>query len=685
VFSTTGTLTFSGSIDVSGGNGGNGGNGGANLTYGYPGGAGGGGGAGGAGGTIVFQATSISMSGTLQAQGGEGGAGGMPGQSGLFEGYNGAGGGGGRILIVSPNPVVGAPVDNHSNASQSTGGNPVVTVLRTSACTPTISAIQVNGQVTNAVIAGSSGYITIYGSCLGGPISATAAKVGGGDITQITGILNVSDQQVNVLYSTVTYASGPQNLTLQTINGTSNVTLFATQITLQSFTFGGSTPYSRDCALAPLVAPPVISNPTWPAPTTDPNNNPLTCLQVGYAGDHAVYAAGQTMAGTAVFSVSPPLPADLTSSGIPGVYFEGLAAGVGNFRAPNVTIPLNQPTFSVPVTFDTPFPTGQTQFYNPLQVAWVVNQSGGSCDLSLTCVYLDTSSNPVYVTLGPNPANQNLPSWAQPLMLTYVALAVGNGGANSPATAVANTWAKFSLAGLAPENVTTWEPQSPRPLAYYPSGVPFKGCATNAYALVTGNGSGQCGSFQFLLASALMVNGIQPTFVKVLTISREAFMVNTWSTNAPAGSPYPGYPWTLQTYGDPGPSPGSFGGVFFGGMVPNPNGLIFGDLTDGIGTPGQNSPTPSEKIFGPPSFISVPSNIAPSNQGPFLDPSYGLWYLNQADFEAKAVAYYAEPEATIPDAQGNPQYSLWGVRSKSGATNICFALAAAPPAYGTCN
>jgi hypothetical protein len=85
------------------------------------------------------------------------------------------------------------------------------------------------------------------------------------------------------------------------------------------------------------------------------------------------------------------------------------------------------------------------------------------------------------------------------------------------------------------------------------------------------------------------------------------------------------------------------------------------------------SPQPSEKVFGSHFFVQVPSGVAPAGEGPYFDPSYGIWYAHQTDFENKVVAYYARP--IVNNAPTNPQFTEWGVRSPSGATNMYFAYA----------
>lgn len=113
-----------------------------------------------------------------------------------------------------------------------------------------------------------------------------------------------------------------------------------------------------------------------------------------------------------------------------------------------------------------------------------------------------TMANPPVLPTGPPNLN--------PLMLTYVSLAVGKSGlitsppAATKTAAFTNIWSLFSTSGTGPANVTDW---SGNDLQYYPTN--FDGCAVSAFMLVTSYaGEGQCGSFMFLLASALSLDGI---------------------------------------------------------------------------------------------------------------------------------------------------------------------------------
>jgi hypothetical protein len=335
-------------------------------------------------------------------------------------------------------------------------------------------------------------------------------------------------------------------VTVTTANGTSGASsgaqAFVTSVTLQSFSFTDSVLYSRDCVGA--ASP--ISTPTWPTPSA-------TCPQVGFLGDHAVYVSGDTMHGTAVFALSPIPP-----QGVTGIYVQGTTAGFGTFAPTgSVSITGGTATFSAPFSNDTAFPASMTQFINTLNINWSVAQAGGSC--ASGCVTAGTSFNPVYVTL----ASNVLPAWAGPVMLTYVKLAVGNGGAFSQAAALANTWAQFST-GSGPANVLTWDNRS---MQYYTAG--FFSCALDAQQVVeniyvddTGvhySPSAQCGAFALLLESALATNGIHSNWITIEPANNPEsatnpvkMVIKNWcfvgTAGCPSGTPtYPTEPaWKYQ-------------------------------------------------------------------------------------------------------------------------------------------
>jgi hypothetical protein len=92
-----------------------------------------------------------------------------------------------------------------------------------------------------------------------------------------------------------------------------------------------------------------------------------------------------------------------------------------------------------------------------------------------------------------------------------------------------------------------------------------------------------------------------------------------------------------ETGSDPGNEPWQYKFVVGvgGEMVPPPAGA-FGDLSNASGTNGQNTSTPVEKVFAFHFIVQVPtiSNL-------FYDPSYGVTYLSESDFESTALAGYA--------------------------------------------
>ena len=607
---------------MNGGNGGNGGNGSSTAVYDLDrAGDGGGGGAGGAGGFIVLQAGTVQVTGSLQALGGNGGNYGSAGSNGggAINGHPGGGGGGGRIALISPNPVVGVLASSGSNASGSTGGTPTVSI-QTPECTPAVSGIQANGVVTNTIIAGTTGYIAIYGTCLGNATSAQADGTG----LQFPSMMYTADGQVNVSYSCTACTSasgGIHNVTITTVNGTSGAgsgaQVFVTTVTLQSFSFTGSSQYFRDCNGAETL----INPPTYPATSSG------ACPQVlgfGTYGDHAVYPAGSAMAGLAVFGVNP-----IPAQSVPGVYVQGATSGYGTFTPTgSVSIPAGQPTFSAPVQDATAFPSSQTQFINPLNINWSVAQAGSSCAIgtSYTCVSASTSSNPIYVTL----ANSVLPATyngiTNPVMLTYVQLAVGNGGATSQNGAFLDTWLQFTGA-----TVTTWDGRS---MQYYTGGN--SSCAQTSQNLVQNlpTPSGQCAAFAILLQSALAINGIHSNFVQVLPLYASPpgsppvlMVIKEWcflgTPNCAVGTPYysnryaPGYapPWIYRMFLNP---------ISSGDYMYLPL-SSYGDLTNMQGVPGQKVVSVKFCKIGHVYFDTLPIDFrCPTNQA-----SVSSWVAQQ--------------------------------------------------------
>ena len=267
---------------------------------------------------------------------------------------------------------------------------------------------------------------------------------------------------------------------------------------------------------------------------------------------------------------------------------------------------------------------------------------------------------------------------------------MAGGGASTPQAAFTNTWNIF--AGL---NVQTWDSRS---LQYYPSepvAVPFSGCATTAQQLVTGGGSGQCGAFQLLVLSALQLNGIgmpysttgQAVLIGVFAINGSRFMVNTWTYGSMPGTPgvplYPGYGWTLRLTSELQPKAPPVYGIF-AGMVPANVPPTYGYMTSCTGLPGQNSGSPSEKLFGSHYIFQISEDIAGGAGPSYFDPSYGLTYADPATFEKNAVAGYG---TWLADGYSGttPVWSDYGVTQVGATVNICFSVGSSPAtSYPAC-
>lgn len=174
----------------------------------------------------------------------------------------------------------------------------------------------------------------------------------------------------------------------------------------------------------------------------------------------------------------------------------------------------------------------------------------------------------------------------QKVFLTSLHLAVSNDGATDNASAFQKTWEQFA----GPANVRTWKD---RDLFYYLGGVPFESCALDEESLLTQeNGSGQCGSWAYLLIGALGVNGIPASFVQIRRADDPTalFAVKHFSFSSPSFPEEPAYRWKMRF----NPSAVAAGDI----MVPKQPDDVYGDLTSLTTLHGQNTAPPSEKCSG---------------------------------------------------------------------------------------
>lgn len=205
------------------------------------------------------------------------------------------------------------------------------------------------------------------------------------------------------------------------------------------------------------------------------------------------------------------------------------------------------------------------------------------------------------------------------LTVSALHLGIGTGGAADPIAGADRAWATFRGLG-----VTTWEG---RELHYYREGFGFGVCDSDALGLLMSeNRSGMCGAFAFLLRDALGALGIQSRIVEVRAVNDLLILVKNWraaETSFPDFEPLI-YKLELTPIGSGGPY----------SMLPRPPGDRYGDLVSLTGIPGQNAPTPSEKVFSNHALVQV---TQPLLTGRYFDPSYGEEFSNERDFQDRAV------------------------------------------------
>ena len=316
---------------------------------------------------------------------------------------------------------------------------------------------------------------------------------------------------------------------------------------------------------------------------------------------------------------------------IHGVLIDGQIIGVGKFHKHGVTLPASGPTTITGVEMDTALPN-TTRYYENEPIFWRYKVgSNFENPFSIT-------NHDIWVAL-----QQPVPN--RKLYLTSIKLALRNGQENNVYGAFQQTWAGFA----GPANIKTWDNS---PIYYYRTGFNTSlACGVSqdeAGILMAADaaGSSQCTGLAAILEGALAVNGFKSELVHISHVDGAFIMVKKWNFGFPSmnlfgtGLPVPllGFRWRIDFGGPPS------------SMNPPPNPsqpTKFGDATnDASGIPGQNTLPPAEKIFGNhvyvlPHLVDNSSGTpvpVPASGGPYFDPSYGVTYLNTADFVQKAVA-----------------------------------------------
>lgn len=362
---------------------------------------------------------------------------------------------------------------------------------------------------------------------------------------------------------------------------------------------------------------PAISDPVW----TDADHNAIP-----EKNEAVAYTRGRTLEIAAKFKVDLPPTSTLMNAVIRGT---GRSSGI-TVQATGVTV--SGPEVTVTLTSTSTLPS-TTQHYDPEIFDWEFSADG------TTFASAGQSSHEMFVTLAdPIAINVNTTTPNAKLYLSVLHLAIGTGGAGSIGGAAQKTWSSFARPSGGPADIQTWQGS---PLYYYKDGFEFDICAEDVKALLTGSGSGQCGSFANLLMASFAANGIPSNRTVVSSTDGSRFLVPGWKYSAVPSFPLqPTYRWKLDLVIE---------NSGFPGMVPANNPTIYGDMESLIGIPGQNTLTPSEKAFGLHVIVLAPAAAVPVGADRYLDPSYGMTYSNSLDFHTNAVAgyYRAYPGAPL--------------------------------------
>ncbi len=138
----------------------------------------------------------------------------------------------------------------------------------------------------------------------------------------------------------------------------------------------------------------------------------------------------------------------------------------------------------------------------------------------------------------------------------------------------------------------------------------------------------------------------------------EGILINNWEPliDKHADSPTDEYKWKFRF---------SQGASMFPPLMFN----IYGNLANGIGIAGQNTVTPLEKAFLDHFIVKISDTQTATAYLPYYDPSYGITYQDEEEFEKKAVfGYFSD------FAQDDDPSDWWVRRRKEQENNILFNL-----------
>lgn len=418
--------------------------------------------------------------------------------------------------------------------------------------------------------------------------------------------------------------------------------------------------YLNDLSIVKDVAGSItpVSDPVWKKGRADND-------RVAYVGNFD--GGSRKIKVKAVFEINPPLPDDVKNLDLVGeVPSDPGGFPGGKLTKKNVTIKKNQQKLTVD-DFDVDFTLPRTTYYfNKMAIKWSLKPNNACADDS-SKVDLKTSEVVVYVTLAAPTTS--------PIYLSLLHIALAGPPAGSLQAAVDNTWLKFG-SGSGPNDVKGWDD---RPFVYYKTGHKFDDVELSdfeGFLKSSLSGGGRCGMMAELMDRALHINGISSRIVTVnpaagapdpahpTAFFAHGFIVKNWTYTEPgrfAAAPLlPGFKYLWKT-----PDLSSSNEI-----QPEPADENYGDLTNGFGAAGQNSPNPSEKAWGDHAIIEVPASTGITHR--WLDSSYGKEYADEADFQGQSlVGFYVG--ITLGGASASPDPRNHAARKpEPGVTGVIF-------------
>jgi len=333
------------------------------------------------------------------------------------------------------------------------------------------------------------------------------------------------------------------------------------------------------------------TGPSWSATT----NWPLLCkVSTG------IYA------GTANYTIPPYSGPDLqwqpVGYGSDGIMFTGAVCAMYSNSGPTIA------------TFDFSSDSTLTNYvksYIPFKVTWKYRTRATDTDPWGTFTTFGTTSNELYLCLADHAAGEIFSR-------TVVSNACRQPGAKTQPDALKNMFSAF-------KNIRTYDN---RTLYYYQPLFGFVNNETPATAMeLLQVGRGDCDAWTDLLNMCTSIHGFTGTkYIVSPAYSNDThFLVNYLAfSSTPSCTNYPLHKWLMLFRCTAGQS-----------MTPPFTNGVYGDMTQQPGIEGQNTTTPSEKVFGQHVVLKFSQD-----QSSYYDPSYKNKFASASAFETASVCGY---------------------------------------------